>query len=109
MPSVIADVISTDKRNIYLSRLDGIVSISFIVGPALGGILSQVSNQFPLYVLYLTSILTNSYAAGVVSGLALIVALIFLKESNPLIIDENGNRREKKLVKGMTFVLPENK
>lgn len=52
MYSVIADAIPTDKRNIYLSRLDGIVSISFIVGPALGGILSQVSNQFPLYVFW---------------------------------------------------------
>lgn len=38
----------------------------------------------------------------------MIVALIFLKESNPLIVDENGNRREKKLVKGITFILPEN-
>ena len=46
--SVIADVIPAEKRNVYLSRLDGIVSVSFIVGPAIGGVLSQISNHFPL-------------------------------------------------------------
>lgn len=45
---MIADVIPSEKRNSYLSRLDGIVSVSYIVGPAIGGVLAQISNQFPL-------------------------------------------------------------
>ena len=43
----------------------------------------------------------NSYAAGVVSGIAMIAALIWLKESNPLLVDENGNKRDKPLSKSM--------
>lgn len=35
--------------------------------------------------------------AGVVSGMATIAALIFLKESNPLIVDEEGNPRKVRL------------
>lgn len=37
------------------------------------------------------------YVAGVVSGIATIAALIFLKESNPLIVDEEGNPRKVRL------------
>ena len=73
--SVIADITPADERNQYLSRLDAVVSAAFIVGPALGGILGQVNNKFPLFF------------AGVVSGLALIVAFIFLKESNPTVLE----------------------
>ena len=46
--SVIADVIPSEKRNAYMSRLDGIVSVSYIVGPAIGGVLSQITYHFPL-------------------------------------------------------------
>ena len=82
--SVIADVIPATTRNTYLARLEGFISLAFILGPALGGILGQVSNQFPFY------------AAGVISGIAMIAGFLFLKESNPLIVDEEGNYRAKK-------------
>lgn len=42
-------------------------------------------------------ILILRYVAGIVSGIAMIAAFIFLKESNPLIVDEEGNPRKKKL------------
>ena len=77
-------MVHADKRNVYLSRLEGCLSTSGIIGPAIGGILGQVSNQFPFY------------AAGVISGIAMIAGFIFLKESNPLIVDEEGNYRAKK-------------
>ena len=62
---VVADVTVAEDRNKYLSRLDACISFAYIVGPAIGGILAQVSNHFPMYV------------AGIVSGIAMIVALIF--------------------------------
>lgn len=49
--SVIADVIPADKRNVYLARLEGCLSVSFIVGPAIGGVLGQISYQFPMFVM----------------------------------------------------------
>ena len=75
-----ADVTTAEDRNKYLSRLDACISFGYIIGPAIGGILVQVNNHFPMYV------------AGVVSGIAMIVAMIFLEESNPKVLKQ----REKK-------------
>ena len=47
--SVVADVTDASIRNSWLSRLDSIVSAAFIIGPAIGGILSKVNYHFPLY------------------------------------------------------------
>lgn len=79
--SVIADLIPAEDRSIYLSRLDACVTAAFILGPAIGGILGQVNNHFPLYV------------AGVASGVAMIVAMIFLNESNPLVIQRRNAKK----------------
>ena len=43
-----------------------------------------------------------SFAAGVVSGLAMLVALIWLKESHPLLVDENGKQIRKKVEQAST-------
>lgn len=40
-----------------------------------------------------------SYIAGSVSGVAMIVALIWLKESHPLLTDENGKKIRNKVEK----------
>ena len=77
---VIADLVPAEERSAYISRLDACGTAGFILGPALGGLLAQVNNHFPLYV------------AGTASGLGLLVALFFLKESNPLVL----KRREAK-------------
>ena len=66
-----------------MSRLDACISFAFIIGPAIGGILAQVNNHFPMYV------------AGVVSGIAMIVALIFLEESNPKILKQKARKSKK--------------
>ena len=66
-----------------MSRLDACISFAFIIGPAIGGILAQVNNHFPMYV------------AGVVSGIAMIVALIFLEESNPKILKQKALKSKK--------------
>ena len=80
---VVADVTVAEDRNKYLSRLDACISFAFIIGPAIGGILAQVNNHFPMYV------------AGIVSGIAMIIALIFLKESNPKILKEKELKAKK--------------
>ena len=67
-----------------MSRLDACGSFSFIVGPAFGGVLAQVNNHFPMYI------------AGTISGIAMIVAFIFLKESNPKILKQREERQAKK-------------
>ena len=81
---MIADVVPTEERNTYLSRLDGVGSAAFIIGPAIGGILCQVNNHLPL--LFFSLPLTRRFVAGGVSGVALVFALFFLKESSPEIL-----------------------
>ena len=51
MNSVVADLIPSEERNLYLARLDGCMNAAYIVGPALGGALAKVNNRFPLYVI----------------------------------------------------------
>ena len=63
--------------------MDACISFAYIIGPAIGGILAQVNNHFPMYV------------AGVVSGIAMIVALIFLEESNPKILKQKALKSKK--------------
>ena len=53
-------------------------------------------------ILYSIFHIIISFAAGVVSGLAMIVALIWLKESHPLLVDENGKQIRKKVERSTT-------
>ena len=80
---VVADVTTAEDRNKYLSRLDACISFAYIVGPGIGGVLAQVNNHFPMYV------------AGVVSGIAMIVAMIFLEESNPKVLKQRELKAKK--------------
>ena len=41
---------------------------------------------------------SHSYAAGAVSGIAMISALIWLRESHPLLVDEEGNQIRRRVV-----------
>ena len=93
---VVADITSPEERNKYLSRLDACISFAFIIGPAIGGVLAQVNNHFPMYV------------AGVVSGIAMIVALIFLKESNPKILKQKELKAKKSKSKDIEAPKEEN-
>lgn len=77
---VIADITPAEDRSTYLSRLNACGTAAYIVGPAIGGVLALVNNHFPLYM------------AGITSGIALVLAIFFLKESNPLVLQ----RREAK-------------
>ena len=47
--SVIADLIPPDHRNVYLSRLEGWLSVAYVIGPVIGAFLSQISLHFPIY------------------------------------------------------------
>ena len=39
----------------------------------------------------------SRYVAGIVSGIAMVIALIILKESHPGLVDEEGNPRRVKI------------
>ena len=79
--SVLADLVSAEERSVYISRLDACGTAAFILGPALGGLLAQVNKHFPLYV------------GGIASGVALLVALFFLKESNPFVLQRRQAKK----------------
>ncbi|KNB43926.1 MFS transporter [Blastocystis sp. subtype 4] len=88
--SVIADIIPAEQRNTYLTRLEGCISAAYIIGPAVGGVLAQVNYHFPMYV------------AGVISGIAMVIALFILKESHPgliLILEKQKKEPKKSIVK----------
>ena len=67
--AVIADLVPGDQRSIYITRLEACNSAAYIVGPAIGGILGQISYQTPLYVFMLSFI--------IVSLLEVLLELIF--------------------------------
>lgn len=52
--AVIADIIPGDRRSIYITRLEACNSAAYIVGPAIGGLLGQISYQTPLYILLIS-------------------------------------------------------
>ena len=80
---VVADITSPEERNKYLSRVDSCISVAYVIGPAIGGLLAEYNIHFPMYV------------AGIVSGIAMIVALVFLKESNPKILKQKEIKTKK--------------
>ena len=57
--AVIADLVPGDQRSIYITRLEACNSAAYIVGPAIGGILGQISYQTPLYVFMLSFIIVS--------------------------------------------------
>lgn len=83
--SVIADLIPPDHRNVYLSRLEGCLSVAYVIGPVIGAFLSQISLHFPFY------------AASAIAPWR--PSALFFSSRNPilLVVDEEGNRRPKKL------------
>lgn len=46
--SVVADVTDTSIRNTWLSRMEGVISTAYIVGPAIGAVLVQYGSRIPL-------------------------------------------------------------
>ena len=45
----IADVVPLEKRANYLSQVGAIMSLAYVIGPAFGGLLAEISLQTPLY------------------------------------------------------------
>lgn len=45
----IADVVPLEKRANYLSQVGAILSLAYVIGPAFGGLLAEISLQTPLY------------------------------------------------------------
>ena len=45
----ISDVVPLEKRANYLSQVGAIMSLAYVIGPAFGGLLAEISLQTPLY------------------------------------------------------------
>ncbi|CAE7515632.1 tetA [Symbiodinium sp. CCMP2592] len=67
----IADATTSEEKSVYISYLQACNSIGIIVGPALGGLLSHLGFSVACYV-----------SAGL-SGLNLVIGVIFLTEAKP--------------------------
>ena len=75
----LADVTEEDKRNVNFGKMAVSANLGFIIGPALAGILGATSRGETLPVL----------AALLISVIATLIILLFLKESRPLSIEKN--------------------
>ena len=82
--SLIADCTSPKDRNRYLAYLEATIAAASVLGPAIGGVLGKSDYDYPLYF------------AGGVAGVALIIASIFLDESNKDVHEIRDIRREAK-------------
>lgn len=67
----VADVTPPEKRAHGMGMIGMAFGLGFILGPAIGGILSQISLSFP------------PYAAAVTSGIAFLLGAVWLNESLP--------------------------
>ena len=80
--SVIADIIPTEERVIYLSRMDAVITVACVIGQAAGGVLGMNNCRVPLYV-----------SAGL-SAIAMLVAIVGAKESNPKILAKRQHSKQ---------------
>ena len=69
--ALIADCTTVEDRNKYLAINESVISAACVLGPALGGILGEISLSLPLLV------------AGGTAGVAMVFAAIFMEETNP--------------------------
>ncbi|MFE6167318.1 MFS transporter [Viridibacillus arvi] len=69
----VADITTIDERGKAMGQIGAAISLGFMIGPGIGGFLSNVSLHFPFYF------------AGSASILAGVLSLILLPETKPII------------------------
>ena len=79
----IADVTTPEERPRYLAGLSSVVALAFLIGPSIGGGLSQFTLYTPMFV-----------SSGLALG-GLFMAMIYLKES-PAYLRSMNERKKKK-------------
>lgn len=70
-----ADITTMDERSKAMGMIGAAISFGFMVGPGIGGALSNVSLHFPFFV------------AGIAAIIAGILSLLFLPKTTPSIIE----------------------
>lgn len=81
----IADCTTPEERPKYLAQLEAFLAAAYILGPAIGGLLGEISYGVPFI------------AAGVVAAIALIFVIFFLHESLDVTkAKEEAKKKEKK-------------
>lgn len=87
--AVIADLVPKREHSKYMASIGAVITLSFIVGPALGSGLSVLRPG-------LDGLRIPFYASSGLGAAGLIVALLFVKESNPDIIRKRALAKRKK-------------
>ena len=81
---MIADCTPVEERNRCLATLEAVISAASVLGPAIGSILGQFGYSVPLHF------------AGIVAGIALIFASIYLEETNADVYELNQLKKQMK-------------
>jgi len=87
--AVIADLVPKREHSKYMASIGAVITLSFIVGPALGSGLSVLREG-------IDGLRIPFYASSGLGAAGLIVALVFVKESNPDIIRKRALAKRKK-------------
>ncbi|KAK8798845.1 hypothetical protein WA158_007929 [Blastocystis sp. Blastoise] len=80
----IADLTEGKERANYIAKIEGYVSVGYVIGPAIGGFLGEIDHRTPFYVACVSSFLT------------LMVGLFGIHESNSKINVMNDLKQKKK-------------
>ena len=83
----IADCTTPEERPKYLAQLEAFLAAAYILGPAIGGLLGEISYGVPFI------------AAGVVAAIALVFVIFFLHESLDMTKAKEEAKKEEKEAK----------
>jgi DHA1 family multidrug resistance protein-like MFS transporter len=89
MMAFVADITTVEDRGKGMGLLGASMSLGFMIGPAIGGFLAEVSLQFPFFV---------ATSAALVSAT---VSIFVLPNTKPLIVQPGMERKRENLFKQM--------
>ncbi|WP_245890139.1 MFS transporter [Rummeliibacillus pycnus] len=83
-----ADITTLEERGKAMGMIGAAISFGFMIGPGIGGALSNVSLHFPFFV------------AGIAAITAAILSLFFLPKTEPTLVDKpTGNNIVKEMIR----------
>ena len=89
MMAFVADITTVEERGKGMGLLGASMSLGFMIGPAIGGFLAEVSLQFPFYV---------ATAAALVSAA---ISMFVLPNTKPPIVEPGMKRKRENLIQQM--------
>jgi len=86
MMAFVADITTVEERGKGMGLLGASMSLGFMIGPAIGGFLAEVSLQFPFYI---------ATAAALVSAT---ISMFVLPNTKPTIVEQGMKRKRENLI-----------